>query len=77
MTPWETLDLYRSKKFTARTFDSDTSVDQSQSQSNREMEADSLVKISRKEDPDPFNLTNLLRFLFLDEIWFAQTPSTF
>ena len=57
MTPWETLDFYRSKKFTARTFDSDTSVDQSQSQSNREMEADSLVKIPRKEDPDPSNLT--------------------
>ena len=33
------------KEFTARTFDSDTSVDQIQSQSNREMEPDSPVKM--------------------------------
>ena len=55
MTSWETLDFYKSKKFPARTFDSDTSVDQSQSQSNGEMEADSLVKILRKEDQNPSN----------------------
>ena len=33
------------KKFTAGTFDSDTSVDQSQNQSNGETEADSPVKM--------------------------------